>query len=659
MITITPPSRLTFWRLVLGFSAPLTGLAFYRVFSLAGNLGIALGASKAWLLFLFFLAGIVLLSAALLALTFTPRGESVLNWLEFADRLPALRRVAIFVFLITLVILPAIILHPYYGDLLHGQKTIRLLMALIISYLGTQALKIAFPCITWFFAFSTAIIFQVAVYNIALYLPDISFYPFSMGWSETSRFYYPSLFMAKSIYGQAYPWPILHPSLHLALVPPYWFNAPLWFHRFWQVVVRFLLVGLIAPALLYRLKINNKALNWTVGAWIFVYLFALPLYLHLAVPVFIMLWGFSAKDDRRTWGALILAAIWSGLSRLNWYPMPGILALALYLLETPYAKRGWRYLIKPALFFVIGTMLAFGAQRIYIALSGIPNASNFYTSLASNLLWYRLWPNEAYPLGVFFGILIFSMPLWLVIGLGVWKRHAEWHPLRLALLGLTMLVLFVGGIFVSMKIGGGTDLHNLDAYVVFLLIVSAYIFFNRHTPENGRPSSLVVFPWLMAVFLIALPIWFALPGSSGFWKYDAAEAQSTLAALQQKVNSVNAQGGEILFITQRQLISMHILTGVKLVPEYEREELMEMAMANNEIYLNTFDADLKRHRFAAIVVDELQTNMVDDQEAMNAENNAWTRYVAKRILCSYQLETLFAADRIAVYVPQEGAPHCP
>ncbi len=657
MITTTRPSRLAFWRLFFGISFPLACLSFYRGFLLVESLGIVLFASKTLLFFLFFLAGIALISAAFFALTFTPARESVLNWLEFADFLPSLRWIGLFVFGLTLVILPAVFLHPYYGDLLHGQRTIRLLLALILAYFGAQSLKIAFPRTSWFFAFAAVLIFQVAAYKIALYLPDITAYPFAMGWSETSRFYYPSLFMAKSIYGQPYPWPILHPSLHLALVPPYWFDAPLWFHRFWQVAVRFLLVGLIAPALLSRLKIDNKAVSWVVGAWIFVYLFALPLYLHLAVPVFLMLWGFSAKDDRRTWVALILAAIWSGLSRLNWYPMPGMLAVALYLLEIPYAKRGWRYLIKPALFFVVGTALAFGAQRMYIALSGIPNADNFYTSLASNLLWYRLWPNDAYALGVLPGILIFSAPLWLVIGLGLWKRQSEWHPLRLALLGLMLLVLLVGGIFVSMKIGGGTDLHNLDAYVVLLLIVSAYIFFKRYAPENSPGHW--TFPWPVVAFLILIPAWFALPGTSGFWKYDAAQSQATLEALQQTVDNVNAQGGEILFITQRHLISMRMLTGVKLIPEYEREELMEMAMGNNETYLDIFANDLKQHRFAAIVVDELQTYMADDEESMGAENNAWTRYVAKRILCNYRLESLFVADRVAIYAPQTGAQQCP
>ena len=104
---------------------------------------------------------------------------------------------------------------------------------------------------------------------------------------------------------------------------------------------------------------------------------------------------------------------------------------------------------------------------------------------------------------------------------------------------------------------------------------------------------------------------------------------------------------------------MGMLSGVKLVPDYEREELMEMAMARNDIYLQSFRANLEKHRYAAIVVDPLRFNLVGEQDAMGAENNAWTRYVVKKILCSYRQLSIFPADRIAIYVPQVGAQTCP
>jgi hypothetical protein len=132
-----------------------------------------------------------------------------------------------------------------------------------------------------------------------------------------------------------------------------------------------------------------------------------------------------------------------------------------------------------------------------------------------------------------------------------------------------------------------------------------------------------------------------------------------LAGLQGYVDEVNAQGGEILFITQRHLISMHMLQGVTLVPEYEREDLMEMAMGNNLLYLDQFGDDMYHQRFALIVVDPLLYNILREDRSFAEENNVWVRRVMKHILCHYREEVVFPEDEIALYVPQEGERQCP
>jgi hypothetical protein len=556
--------------------------------------------------------------------------------------------------------------------LLRTQNWVRLLIFLLLTLLGMNALKMLRPAFSWPAAFLVTVLLQTAVYRVANYLPEITDYPFAMGWSETSRFYWPSLFLSESIYGQRVAWPILHPSLHLTLAPPYFFDAPLWFHRFWQVAIRFLLLALIAPALLSRLKLENRSLRWLIGLWVFVYVLTLSLYLHLAVPVFIMLWGFSSTNNRRTWIALIAASIWAGLSRLNWYPMPGAIAVVLFLLEnrrwtvdggrwdnTRSAVHGLRSLLKPLTWFTVSTVVAIITQRIYIAISGIQNAGDFYTSLSSTLLWNRLWPNASYWLGIIPALLIFSAPLWLVLAISLWQRRADWHPLRLGLIGIALLTFLGGGILVSLKIGGGADLHNTDAYAILLLIVGAYLFFGRYKTESGEQANTPRWHWSLVALLVLVPTWFVLQAKAALPVYDPAQSQATLTALQQRVDSVNAQGGEILFITQRHLIAMKMLKNVKLVPEYEREELMEMAMANNETYLKTFRSQLESHRFAAIVVDPLLINFMGESDSMGAENDAWTRYVGKRILCTYKQAEIFSADRVVIYVPQVGPAQCP
>ena len=670
---MTSPSRLVFWRVALAVTGLLAVLAAWQMFGVAAKLGIVVQTSKTWLALLCGLGLIAFFGLAGVILTFSETWKSWFQRFDLVSRasehlkFPAGLLLAVF-----LLAYPVILAQAEYARLIGKQEAMRLLIFWLLALWSAGLLRILWKKLDWPNAFGLALLFQATFHLVISYLPGITDYPFALGWSETSRFYYPSLFLAQKIYGQVVPWPILHPSLHLTLVPPYWFDAPLWAHRAWQVFIRFILVGCIGPALLWRLKLDSRPLRFAAGVWIFLTLFDLPLYLHLAPPVFLMLWGFSAKDDRRTWIILIVASIWAGLSRLNWYPMPGMLAAALYLLEVPFLEKTADrkpqaavygppsivlYLARPALWVLAGSLIAFLSMRVYIALSGLQNLGDFYTSLASALLWYRLWPNATYSLGVLPGILLYSLPLWLVLGTTFLRR--DMHPLRIWSLIVGLAVLFVGGIFVSMKIGGGGDIHNMDAYAVTLIIIAAYLFFGKYAPESEENRQPVKFHWAVVALLVLIPVWFGQRPSIGLVNYDQAVSQATLTALQQRVDKVNAEGGEILFITQRHLIAMNMLDSVRLIPEYEREELMEMAMAENGVYLDHFKAEIRAQRFAAIVVDPLEINLLGSKYAMGEENNAWVRFVAKPVLCNYRESRSFPADHLVIYVPQAGAPACP
>jgi hypothetical protein len=191
------------------------------------------------------------------------------------------------------------------------------------------------------------------------------------------------------------------------------------------------------------------------------------------------------------------------------------------------------------------------------------------------------------------------------------------------------------------------------------LIVFAYLVFARYRLENGELSPKVVLPWYLVLAVIVIPAWSYLQFNIAFKTYDQKETQAVLQSLQSYVDDVNARGGQILFITQRQLISMHMLKNVTLVPDYEREDLMEMAMSNNTKYLARFRADMERQRFALIIVDPLSFNILSRNRSFADENNVWVRRVMKQILCNYRQEAIFAEDDIALYVPQEGARQCP
>ena len=658
---ITQPSRRAFWRFVIMALAILTALAVLGYWERSRDLQVSLSQSRPWQALFALLGVFFLLVIAGVVLSYLRSSAKVWDRLEaWGEGSKAARWLGVSLAAIGLFGFVLVSWHPLFQRVLGGENGPRFLAFFLLSLTGMWGIKLLRRQTPWLTALIGVVLFQSVLHLLLVDIPRVTSYPFAMGWSETSRFYFPSLYLAEHVYGREYPWPILHPTLHLLLAPPYLFDASLWFHRFWQVAIRYILLAAIVPALLMRLQVRDTSTRWLVGMWMFLFLFMGPVYFHLAIPVIIVLIGFSAQDDRRSWVAVLVASIWCGWSRVNWYPMPGMIAAVLYLMEVPIAGKSlWRYLLKPALWFVIGTLVAFLSQRVYIALSGIPSSDLFYTSLTSDLLWNRLWPNPSYFLGILPGAVLASLPAWLAIWITLRARKSDWHPLRLFLIFAALFVLFVGGIIVSLKIGGGANLHNMDAYLSMLLIVLVYLVFARYRTESGEDARPVILPWFVVVLLILMPVWAWTQFNLGVRTYDANRTDAVLAKLQSYVDEVNAQGGEILFITQRHLISMHMLNKVTLVPEYEREDLMEMAMGDNRIYLDHFGDDMENQRFALIVVDPLNYNIMFRDSSFAEENNVWVRRVMRRILCNYREEAVFPEDEIALYVPQEGRRQCP
>jgi hypothetical protein len=655
------PRPITFWRFILGVIFFFCLLTFRDFYDITRQFAIALSASRTWIALFVLLSLFTIFILILLVAAYSDRGRRAVDSLEASVAKTGSHNI-LGGLLLALGLLGFALFTslPYFVKVYGGQPAVRYLVFVLFSLIGTFGIRLLWKQIPWLTALLWMVLLQSLIQVVLVFSTAVTAYPFAMGWSETSRYYFPSLFVSKLVYGQKYPWPVLHPTLHLLLAPPYLFDAPLWFHRFWQVALRFLLIGLVVPPLLGRLSISNRLLRWFVGLWMFLFLFMGPIYFHLTVPVILMLLGFSLQNERRTWAVLLLASVWCGWSRVNWYPVPGLIAAVLYLLEQLVnGKSLWRYLSRPLLWFITGTLVAFLSQRIYIYLSGADPVS-FYTSLSSDLLWYRLLPNETYFLGLAPAAVLASLPLWLVMYIVIRSdRMEQWKPIRLFLIGAALLVLFLGGLIVSLKIGGGADIHNLDAYWVVLLLVFSYLVFARYRLENGELSRPVPLPWILVLALLLMPAWSWTRYNITSKTYDVNSTSAVLQKIQDKVNEVNARGGKILFITQRQLISMHMLNGVTLIPEYEREDLMEMAMSNNTAYLDRFKTDMQNQRFDLIVVDPLTYNVISRNRSFADENNVWVKRVMKSILCNYREDVTFPADEISLYVPQQGQRTCP
>ena len=390
--------------------------------------------------------------------------------------------------------------------------------------------------------------------------------------------------------------------------------------------------------------------------WLFLYFFQGAVYYHLQVCVIIIMHGVSMKRPWRSLLAIAAASIWAGMSRVNWFPVPAMLGITLYLLEQPFGRaRGlWDYLKLPALWGIVGMAAALIGQALYVALSGNTNLEAFASSFTSALLWYRWLPSPTNPIGIIPGVVIVSLP---AAALLLWKLRAEprgLHPLRLSALGAMLLVLLAGGLVVSTKIGGGGDLHNMDAFLVLLAILGAYSMWGRARLERQQAADTLVAPWPIVAPMVLVPAAFALLGLATPFSYDRARAASDLTTLQREI-STYAESGEVLFMYERHLLTFGMITGVGTVPDYELLTLMEMAISGNEAYLGQYYRDLESHRFAAIVAHP--QNLGVETDDFIEENNAWIRLVGQPLLCQYKDAMTLDYSKVEILVPRARA--CP
>jgi hypothetical protein len=307
-------------------------------------------------------------------------------------------------------------------------------------------------------------------------------------------------------------------------------------------------------------------------------------------------------------------------------------------------------------------------------------AEQFASSFSSDLLWYRLFPNPTYPTGILLAILIVSLPLFLLVADRLLTDRMAFHPVRLLGLGAMLLVLFVGGLVVSVKIGGGSNLHNLDAFLALLLVIAAFIFFGRFEkdvgaglvpapePDPAEPRSAhprfwiqirpnyVRHPAMAAALLIG--VYYSLIVGGQFLSIDQEATGKALSIVNRFVRSAVEEGGEVLFISERQLLTFHDVEKVPLIQDYERVFLMEMAMSGNPDYLGRFHEELKNHRFALIVSEPLFVQYKGSAESFGEENDAWVNQVSKVVMCYYEPQRLLRDVRIQLLVPREKPRDC-
>jgi hypothetical protein len=543
------------------------------------------------------------------------------------------------------------ILSPYRDFLPFRTDAFQILSAFVLAGWAALMFKSIWVNVDIRLIASGVVSIQGFLLKLASLLATVSATPFVIKWEENYRFYYASLLASERVYGQAIPLSPVDFSLNLLNGLPFLAgDFPIWFHRLWWVLLTLGLAGLTAWALTLRLNLNNRLGRWSL--LIFLVLYFLQeggVKYNLLVCVAIVFLGFSIRHPWRSLITVLLASFWAGLSRVNWLPVPALLAICLYLLEKRIdSKSILLYLKRPVLLGTAGLISALGA---YLLVGKLPGAahSSVETMLQQEFLWYRLLPNSTYPPGILIPVLLLSLPVfWILLTL-----RPKLHAIRFTGLLLSVLALLGGGILVSVKIGGGSDLHNLDAYLTLSVTIFLYVLFQKVQVDCatiGKPQV----SWWMFALIVLLPFFSAAKSLQPYPSYHSEETNEALEIINQEVQEA-AQEGEVLFMHQRQLLTFGYVES-PLVPEYENVFLLDMALTRDETYLQKFYTDLCHRRFR-LIVSEIHRNSLQGRNfAFGDENDIWYFAITRPLLEFYQLSGSIAEHDIEFYIPRPDSP---
>jgi hypothetical protein len=264
-------------------------------------------------------------------------------------------------------------------------------------------------------------------------------------------------------------------------------------------------------------------------------------------------------------------------------------------------------------------------------------------------------PNATFFLGILLAIGLVCLPLTAIVVVklksGLWQQ-AFW--LRWLLLFGILAAFFGGGILVSLKIGGGGDLHNMDAFLVFFLVIALNLLSgkmtqDRETTEEKAPFQLKPV-WLMLA--LTIPVFFTIVkvGPAQFPSTDSG--RTDLQAINQAIKLVEKEPGEVLFIAERQLLTFNSIDYHKVVEPYDKVFLMEMAMGGIMDYLNQFYAELEAHQYKMIVTDSINTGLQGRNRSFSEENNAWVELVVLPVLENYDAVSSLRNGNVNILIPK-------
>jgi hypothetical protein len=224
-------------------------------------------------------------------------------------------------------------------------------------------------------------------------------------------------------------------------------------------------------------------------------------------------------------------------------------------------------------------------------------------------------------------------------------------------------VMLVVGVVASAKVGGGTDLHNMDMFLVGLLLVAAIGWEGGlATRFHGLLGGSATVRWLL-VSMVLIPAFLPMAGGKPLDLPSQERTQFVLQRIQDKVRCAR-QYGEVLFMDQRQLLTFGLMGDLPLVVEYEKKYVMNQALSEDEDYFEKFREDLAGGRFSLIVSEREAVRFKDADlaslgDSLVEENNAWVTWVTIPLLHYYETAGEFKDVAVELFMPIERDFDCP
>ena len=621
------------------------------------------------------LAGSLILVAflTLAFVLFPARTDRVLRWgLRLKKRLGRLRWLLLAV---EVVIFPALILFsPVAGKFVPWSA--RWLGFFLIS-LGAafflapyEALRIRFQDLLRGFLLTGA------TFTFLSAFVDVSSYPFPLSWSEGNRLWDYSLMFAKHRYfypadqpifahidlGRQFLWGLVY------LIP----GVSIFGVRLWSAFL-FTVPYLVFAWVAFARPKTPWALMFWVGLWGFLFLEQGPIYTPLLLSALLLVVAESWAPWWLGGGLAVGAGFYAAMTRYTWLWAPMLWGLMLTMGtdkvgEEQNSASKARKIVALSGGGLLGAFLsgemnkfwnaALGLMQKYLKMDfGLSSTAVIFPA-KQPLVWTRLWPNPTFPLGIVFGVIVAIAPLvalWVL-----WYQQGFWRcqRWRCGLFSVILVYFLAVGLIASLKIGGGNNLHNLDMFLISMLMLTA-LFWRQGSWQWLQRRSWSTVEQGVALALVTVPLYFAFLYASPRRIPEEHYWRPALEAVQQAVHDAHAQGGSVLFLDHRQLLTFGFVEPVPLIPEYEKKYMMDQAMAGNREYFEQYYRDLASHRFALIVSEPLVVRWEEEREHNFAsENNAWVKWVAAPTLCYYEPKATFKAVGLQLLVPREGHVDC-